>query len=186
MTTISGNYNILLGYGAIAPNKQGNRQIVLGSALATTYMSGAGSGSGGLIVNSGALTFNTNSQLTLNNSVGVSGQILTSNGPNASPYWGPLLPQTLSSVLSLTLPLASLYTISNQINPWTLTLPAPAAATNSPIWIKNMSTPSGNVTGLIVKAGSTSVVSTVTMNTGDTGLFESDGTYWYVLSSTFS
>ena len=115
--------------------------------------------------------------------------------------WGPALPVVLQtyagSVYSFTaaVPLASLYTVSGPLNVppavpdanWALTLPAPADALGQAVWLKSAATASGTVTTTttpsMVPLGQSVTHASVVMRQGNSGLFQSDGARWVVLSA---
>ena len=185
--SINGNYNVLLGAGARLPSEAGSHQIVLGSSADTVYLGGAGTSSaGGVIINSAGVTLSGVATFTVSGKTGALGQALTSAGAGAAPYWGPPLPRALASdgtPLTLTAPLASIYTVTGAI-PWALTLPPPALATGTGTWLKSMTAGfSGTVGGNVVSLGEVAPATNVTMVGGDGGYFESDGVAWWVLSA---
>ena len=181
MAIISGNYNTLIGYGAQAPSISGNHQFVLGSSSGTVYF-----GRAGLTVSSGGLALSASAPLTICGQAGLAGQQLISNGSLA---WGPLPQRLNSTYMNLSAPFASLYTISGQTTPWTVNLPDPSTVAGAKVWLKVMN--NANVPGSVGVSGSASVVTllasvpqlTVTMINGDEGVFQSDGSYWYILSA---
>ena len=195
--SIAGSYNVLIGKDSRLWNPAGDHQIVIGTSGETIYLGGAGVAStGGVIITASGITLSGAATLTVRDSAGALGQVLTSGGAGAAPYWGPALPvvyQTSAGQANFTpaLPLASLYTVSDSPTApsanWTLTLPAPSSATGQAVWLKNTATTSGTVTTavsptMVTLGGSVAHVSVV-MQRGDSGLFQSDGTRWVVQSA---
>ena len=183
MALSTGQNNLLLGYQTVIPNPNGSNQIVLGSPINTIYMGGAT----GVTANSGTLNMGPQVQISLSGSIGNYGQVVMSNGAGQTPYWGPPIPQTPIPNIggtygSLTIPLSALY-LFNSNQAWTQPLPNPALAPNTAVWFKSMSAFTGTITGNLILSGQTVSSNSITMQSGDSCLFESDSNYWYVLSS---
>ena len=186
MTTISGQYNVLLGYKTVAPNPLGSHQIVLGTANDTAYLGG-----GAITVSSG---LNLNTALALNSSNGTKGQTIISRGNGFSPYWGTIPPQQLfiTSYTALVAYESTMYTISNRnTSIITVALPIPSSANGLALWVKVIGY-GPYIYGIIVLGNgniftknSTTAITQVQMDIGSSALFESDGVNWYILSSTF-
>ncbi|NBV25408.1 MAG: hypothetical protein EBS05_26275 [Proteobacteria bacterium] len=199
--SIAGNYNVLLGTGSRLPRPADDHQIVIGTSGETVYLGGAGVASaGGVIISASGVTLSGVATLTVRDSAGAAGQALLSGGAGAAPYWGPALPVVLQTYAGQAnpfappAPLASLYTVSGPLSGptapnanWALTLPAPAGALGQAVWLKSAATASGTVTTAVtptvVTLGGTAAHNAVVLQQGDSGVFQSDGARWVVLSA---
>ena len=177
MNIISGNNNILLGTSAL-PVPGGDHQIVLGGAPDTVFMGGGTVG--GARASAGALTLRGSAALSIGGQVGTAGQVLTSGGAAAPPYWGgaPALTLAANPDSLLRPQLAPAYFIRG-VSTWVLELPPAAASAGASTWIKNCA--GAGAVGNAVVAQSGAPATRVAMLPGDAAFVVCDGASWRVV-----
>ena len=179
MTSLTGNYNVLLGRSAVLPNPASNHQIAIGANGDSIYLGGSGMVTISSYLNQPSTL--TVPKITLSGVIGTNCQQLVSGGAGTPPLWS-LDSQTIVNSTSLTPPLAPLYLL----NAPNLTITLPLANTiGTTFTIKSINTVSGIIrsNSIINLHAITPSGTGILMTTGDSGLFSSDGTYWYILSS---
>ena len=160
----------IIGNGATLPPGAQNK-IMLGSPASTLYAAGPL----GVTCTNTAFTIPSAVGLSVDSSLGATGQVLTSAGTNLGLTWSGPIARTITATGALAAPLASLYVSTGGAHTATL----PASANGITVYFKNLATGALTIasTGPIYARGTLSNAPIVVPVGGQVGLVN-DGTNW--------